>query len=74
MRVGIGIHSRVLVSCNLGGQKRRQYTTIGDTTNTAARVMAVTKQRLRQSPAVEQRGIIVSNPAITSSSGREQPT
>jgi adenylate cyclase len=53
MRVGVGIHSGELVSCSLGNAERQQYATIGDTTNVAARVMEVAKDRLRQPPMEE---------------------
>jgi adenylate cyclase len=48
IRVGIGIHSGELVSCCLGSAKRQQYTTIGDTANTAARLMTVAKEYMKK--------------------------
>lgn len=61
MRVGIGIHSGELVSCSLGSAKRQQYATIGDTTNVAARIMAVAKDRLRQEQAASYCCIVISH-------------
>jgi adenylate cyclase len=48
MRVGIGVHSGVLVGCSLGSRERQQYATIGDTTNTAARLMTEAKRLVRE--------------------------
>jgi adenylate cyclase len=48
IRIGIGIHSGELVSCCLGSAKRQQYTTIGDTANTAARLMTVAKEYMKK--------------------------
>jgi adenylate cyclase len=61
MRVGVGIHSGELVSCSLGNAGRQQYATIGDTTNVAARVMAVAKDRLRDDPTAGACCIVISD-------------
>jgi adenylate cyclase len=47
MRVAIGIYSGELVGCTLGTSARQQYTTIGDTTNTAARLVTVAKDVMK---------------------------
>jgi adenylate cyclase len=47
MRVAIGIYSGELVGCTLGNSSRQQYTTIGDTTNTAARLVNVAKDVMK---------------------------
>jgi adenylate cyclase len=62
-RMGIGLSSGPIMSGTVGSERRLEYTTVGDTTNTAARLEAMTKntpyaifiadatrRRLRQSP------------------------
>lgn len=41
--VGIGLSSGPIVSGTVGSERRLEYTTVGDTTNTAARLEAMTK-------------------------------
>jgi class 3 adenylate cyclase len=43
LRVGMGIHSGPLVAGTVGGGGRRDFTVIGDTVNTAARVEGATR-------------------------------
>lgn len=49
IRFAVGIQSGVLVGCSLGSAARLQYTTMGDTTNTAARLVNVAKDEMKQS-------------------------
>src|SRR3954454_11487900 len=42
-RMGVGLNSGHVMSGNVGSQRRLEYTAIGDTTNTAARLGAMTK-------------------------------
>jgi adenylate cyclase len=47
MRVGLGIYSGELIGCALGTAERQQYAAIGDTTNTAARLVTVAKDIMK---------------------------
>ncbi|WP_354698795.1 hypothetical protein DSM112329_04493 [Paraconexibacter sp. AEG42_29] len=43
MRLGVGVCSGPVLSGNVGSQRRVEYTAVGDTTNTAARLEQMTK-------------------------------
>jgi adenylate cyclase len=42
-RLGVGLNAGPIMSGNVGSERRLEYTVIGDTTNTAARVESLTK-------------------------------
>ena len=44
LRVGIGLCSGPVMSGNVGSERRLEYAAVGDTTNTAARLQALTKE------------------------------
>ena len=41
--MGLGLNSGFVMSGNVGSERRLEYTAIGDTTNTAARLEGMTK-------------------------------
>jgi adenylate cyclase len=47
-RIGVGLNSGPVMSGNVGSERRLEYAAIGDTTNTAARLEALTKDLGRQ--------------------------
>ena len=52
-RIGIAIHSGEAIIGNVGSEQRMQYTAIGDSVNTAARIEGMTKLHGRQFLASE---------------------
>ena len=42
-RIGVGLNSGTVMAGNVGSERRMEYTTIGDTTNTSARLEGMTK-------------------------------
>lgn len=50
IRIGIGIHSGLLMAGSLGGMQRLNYSVVGDTVNIAARLESLNKQVTEERP------------------------
>jgi adenylate cyclase len=50
IRVGIGMHTGVLMAGSVGGKKRSNFSVIGDTVNVAARLEPMNKQFTKNNP------------------------
>ena len=65
IHAAVGIQSGTLVSCCLGSDRRQQYTTMGDTTNTAARFVTVAKSVMKLPGAIETVcAVVVGEPTL----------
>jgi adenylate cyclase len=64
MRVGIGIYSGDLIGCSIGNSERRAYSTIGDTPNTAARLVGVAKDHMKAEGTHITCRVVVGEPTL----------
>jgi adenylate cyclase len=62
MRTAVGIYSGPLVSCGIGNIERQQYTTIGNTTNVAARLVTTGKVIMKEQDLEEACAIVIGEP------------
>jgi adenylate cyclase len=63
-RMGIGLNSGTVLSGNVGSRRRVEYAAVGDTTNTAARLEAMTKATPHQLLIADTtRGLLRDQPA-----------
>ncbi|OGP96617.1 MAG: hypothetical protein A2Z39_01285 [Deltaproteobacteria bacterium RBG_19FT_COMBO_46_9] len=56
IQIGIGLHTGKAILGNLGSKTKMEYTAIGDTINTAARLQELTKQ-FREFPLIMSRDV-----------------
>jgi adenylate cyclase len=70
IRMAVGLDAGEVIGCCIGTSRRQQYTTVGDTTNTAARLVTVAKT-LMKSPASEEACTIVLGGPIVDLIGAE---
>jgi adenylate cyclase len=59
MRVGVGVFSGDLIGCSIGSSDRQRYSTVGDTPNTAARLVTVAKDRMKGGPSDDDCQIVI---------------
>ncbi len=64
-RMGIGLNSGPVMSGNVGSERRMEYTAIGDTTNTAARLEGMTKDTPHQLLAADSTCSRLKDPATS---------
>ena len=67
-RLGIGIHYGPALTGSIGSERRKEYTIIGDTVNTAARIEQLTKQYDAQ--ILVSQSVLAGLPAIPTSAER----
>jgi adenylate cyclase len=62
-KMGIGLNSGPVMSGNVGSERRLEYTALGDTTNTAARLEGMTKGTSHQLFLADSTRVALTRPA-----------
>jgi adenylate cyclase len=64
IRMAVGLDAGEVIGCCIGTARRQQYTTVGDTTNTAARLVTVAKTLMKSQASEEACTIVLGGPIV----------